>query len=178
MRCLPIGLALALTLLAGTRTAWADSNQVALGLVQTAAWSPGDAVREGAGEFLVLLEGARLQKASARSGLIVLGNQHGVLQSGGERALRRLALTGLVVVRLARDGQVATIPDSLYVDATGLTLEMARMRLQQGLEHHGPPPVVSDPDHPTEFELASIQMHLTKIQTLFAPPADAVVALR
>jgi hypothetical protein len=138
----------------------------------------GDEVREGAGEFLVLLEGAKLQKAGARCGLIVVGNRRGVLQSGGERALRRLACSGMIVVRVAAGGEVTAIPDALHIDAGELTPEVAQQRLAEGLERYGPAPDPRDPGHPTAAELAAIQAHLKQLQPLFGPRADDQVAVR
>lgn len=147
-------------------------------VVRTAAWSPGDSAREGAGEFLVLLEAARLQRTTRASGIVAVGDRNGMLQSGGERALRRLALTGVVVARIARDGEVASTPDGLFLDAGRLDEDATRRVLLRGLELHGSPPVVANPEQPAEPELAAIRAHLKVFQALFAGEDRALVAVR
>lgn len=151
---------------------------VGVGVVRSAEWSPGDAAREGAGEFLVLLNAAKLQRNHAAAGLVAVGDRNGMLRSGGERALRRLALTGVVVVRLAPGGTVAETPDNLFLDARDLDEAAAQTLLARGLELYGAPPVVADPERPAPAELAAIHAHLKKIQLLFAVEAGPQVALR
>ena len=147
-------------------------------VVRTAKWSPGDAAREGAGEFLVLLQGAKLQRTSQASGLVVVGDRNGLLRSGGERALRRLVLTGIVVARIAPGGEVTPTPDELFLDSGRVPEEQAKRILTRGLELYGAAPAAAEPDRPTSRELAAIRDHLKKFQTLFAVAAGPSVALQ
>ena len=154
------------------------SSNVAIAVVHGTEWSPGDAAREGAGEFLVLLQAAKLQRSARASGLLAVGDHNGMLRSGGERALRRLALTGIVVARIARGGSVGSTSDNLFVDAHSLDEAAARRVLSRALEIYGPSPVATNPEQPTERELAAIRGHLRNIQLLFATEARQQVASR
>jgi len=150
----------------------------AVAVVHSAEWSVGNAAREGAGEFLVLLEAAKLQRTNRSAGLLAVGDHNGILRSGGERALRRLALTGIVVVKLAPQGEVAASPDELYIDAGRMTEAAAGRILTHGLSLYGAPPQAARPSDPTGDELAAIRSHLKKFQTLFALDSASAVALR
>ena len=149
-----------------------------VGVVRSVAWSPGDTVREGAGEFLVLLQAAKLKRISPATGLLAVGDHNGVLRAGGERALRRLATTGVVIVRLAPGGEVASIPDDIFVDAGPISEETAGHVLALGLKLFGPPPVAAEPDQPSARELEAIRLHLQNFQVLFAREQSAALAAR
>ncbi len=168
-------LLLAVTLAVSVR---AEGSDVGVAVVHSVAWAPGQPAREGAGEFLVLLQAAKLQRAYRAAGLLAVGDHNGVLRGGGERALRRLAVTGVVVVRLAPKGEVASMPDNVFVDAGPLTEAQAERVLARGLELYGAAPKVSAPEQPTERELETIRAHLRKFQELFAIESGARVALR
>src|SRR5262249_55036181 len=88
----------------------ASPATVAVGIVQTADWVPGDSARDGAGAFAVLLRAAELKRSHDAVGLIALGDHNGMLRSGGERGLRQVALTGGVIVKVARGGSVGATP--------------------------------------------------------------------
>src|SRR3954470_20357590 len=120
-------------------TAFAGTPEVGVAVVHSVAWSPDQPAREGAGEFLVLLQAAKLQRAYRAAGLLAVGDHNGVLRGGGERALRRLAITGVVVVRLAPNGEVAPMPDNIFVDAGPLTEAQAERVLTRGLDLYGAP---------------------------------------
>ena len=149
-----------------------------IAVLHAVEWSPGDTVREGAGEFVVLLRAAQLQRTGHAAGLLAVGDHNGVLRAGGERALRRVALSGVVVAKLARGGEVAWAPDQLYVDAGRLNEARAQGVLARALELHGAPPSAADPDQPTAREIGAIQAHLRKLQAVFALEAGAQLALR
>lgn len=156
----------------------AANPDVGVAVVHSVAWAPGQPAREGAGEFLVLLQAAKLQRSHRAAGLLAVGDHNGVLRGGGERALRRLAVTGVVVVRLAPKGEVAPMPDNVFVDAGPLSEAQAERVLAHGLELYGAAPKVAAPEHPTERELETIRAHLRKFQELFAVEAGARVAVR
>jgi hypothetical protein len=147
-------------------------------VIRSAAWAPDQPAREGAGEFLVLLQAAKLQRSYRAAGLLAVGDHNGVLRGGGERALRRIAMTGVVVVRLAPQGEVAPMPENLFVDAGRLTEAQAGHLLERGLELYGAAPKAASPEHPTDRELESIRLHLRKFQELFAAESGALVAMR
>ena len=108
--------------------AMAATPDVGVAVIHSVEWSPGQAAREGAGEFLVLLHAAKLQRTCRAAGLLAVGDHNGVLRGGGERALRRLAVTGVVVVRLAPKGEVAPMPDHVFVDAKLLPKLVEKMK--------------------------------------------------
>ncbi len=137
-------------------------------VLRSAPWSPGDTVREGAGEFEVLVCAARLQKEHAVAGLVGIGDRHGLFLQGAERALRQLALSGIPVVRLATGGDLATDPDAIFLDATGLNSDAAAKLLQRCLERHGAPPAVVNPAKPSQKELAAVRAHLAPFRDAFA----------
>jgi hypothetical protein len=140
---------------------------VGVAILHAVPWSPGDAVREGAGEFEVLLRVAQLQRSHRVAGLISVGDRHGMRPSGGERALTRAALTGIPVVKLARGGEVAATPDELFLCGHSLTEEEAQLTLERCLQRFGAPPAAADPENPTQEELARIRAHLRKFRTAF-----------
>ncbi len=153
-----------------------DASSVAV--VRTAEWAPGDATRDGAGEFLVLLRAAQVQRKTSAAGLVAVGDRDGMLRSGGERGLRRAALTGVVVAKLAPQGAVAPTPDDLFIDAGKLPAEHAGRVLAHGLDLFGASPRSVNPDQPTPTELAAIRLHLRKFQALFTLEGGARVAVQ
>jgi hypothetical protein len=156
----------------------AAATPAGIAVVHSAEWSPGDTVREGAGEFEVLLKVAQLQHSHTAAGLVCVGDHNGILRSGGERALRVAALTGVPVAKLAHGGEVAPDPDALFLDAHKLNEADAARVLKHCLEQYGPPPASANPSHPTARELAAIRAHLLPFQAAFALAAGPVVAVR
>ncbi len=148
----------------------------AVAAVQSAEWSPGDSVRDGADEFAVMITAVQLKRANPVAGLVAVGDHNGVLRAGGERALRRVALSGIVVARTARGGQVCWMPDLLHVDAGDLPPDRAMSLLRLGLEIYGPVPAATDVDYPSPAELAMIRAHLEKIQVMFTRETATVAA--
>jgi hypothetical protein len=138
--------------------AGAASNQIAV--LRAAPWSPGDPVREGAGELEVLCRVASLQKAHRPVGVIAVGDRHGLFTHGAENALRFVALQGVPVARLAPGGEVARDPDDLFLDCGHLTESEAAAVLERCLDCHGSPPFASNPDRPTASELSAIRRYL------------------
>ena len=144
-----------------------SNSSVGIAVLHAAPWAAGDAAREGAGEFEVLLRVAQLQRAHRVAGLISVGDRHGMRPGGGEQALARVALTGVPVVKLARGGEVASTPDDLFLDGRSLNAEQAMATLQHCLERFGAPPAARNPEHPTKQELAKIRAHLTRFRQAF-----------
>lgn len=153
-------------------------SSVGVGVLQSAAWSPGDAVRDGAGEFSVFLRTAQLQREHRAAGLVAIGDRHGMLRSGGERALRRIVLTGVAVVKLAPGGEIAASDHDVFLRGGALDAQAASLVLRQCLERFGAPPAVSDPENPTAAELASIRAHLQPFQQALALAAGSLLASR
>ena len=144
-----------------------SSSSVGVAVLHATPWAPGDAAREGAGEFEVLLRVAQLQRVHRVAGVISVGDRHGMRPCGGEQALGRVVLTGIPVVRLARGGEVASTPDDLFLDGRSLTEAQAKITLERCLERFGAPPAALDPGNPTQQELAKIRAHLTRFRQLF-----------
>jgi hypothetical protein len=137
-------------------------------ILRAAEWSPDDPARDGAGEFEVWLRVAQLQRAHAAAGLVAVGDRRGVFRSGGERALRQVVFTGVVVAKLAPGGEVARAPDGLFLDAGMLAPETASTALTRALQRHGPPPAAANPERPTLAERTAIRVHLAKLQAALA----------
>jgi len=143
-------------------------------VLRSAAWSPGDTVRDGAGEFTVFLEAARLQRAHRAAGLVAVCDRHGLLRSGGERALRRVVFSGLAVVKLAPAATAAVDPHPGFLHGGTLAEDQAAAILVRCLDRHGPPPSAADPEQPTAAELSALRAHLAPFQAAL----DAAVAPR
>ncbi len=151
---------------------------VGVAVLHSAPWSPNDAVRDGAGEFEVLLCVARLQHDHRVAGVVSVGDRNGTRESGGELALRRAVLTGVPVVKLAERGKVAADPDRLFLDAGRLTAEQASHVLQHCLEAFGAPPAAANPDRPTKKELVAIRAHLQRYQAALAVENRSMLAMQ
>lgn len=161
--------------------AWSGSARAAeagVAILRAAAWSPGDAARDGAIEFEVLMSAARLQHAHRSAGIVGVGDRRGLFVTGAERALRMLALRGLPVAKLSRDGDVAADPDQLFLNATGVSETEASAILASCLDRHGPPPPALDAENPTERELKAIRTHLQPFRDALALAAAPRVAQR
>ncbi len=143
-------------------------------VLRSAAWSPGDTARDGAGEFAVFLEAARLQRAHRAAGLVAVCDRHGLLRSGGERALRRLVFSGFAVVKLAPAASASVDPHPGFLRGGMLPEDHAAAILVRCLDRHGPPPSAADPEQPTAAELAALRAHLAPFQAAL----DAAVAPR
>lgn len=176
IRFLRGGVFVALGLAASSGSARAAEAGVAI--LRAAAWSPGDAARDGAIEFEVLMSAARLQHAHRSAGIVGVGDRRGLFVAGAERALRMLALRGLPVAKLSRDGDVAADPDQLFLNATGVTETEASSILASCLERHGPPPPAADAERPTARELKAIRIHLQPFRDALALAAAPRVAQR
>lgn len=135
--------------------------------LRSAEWSPGDRVRDGAGEFEVLICAAKLQQSKCAGGIVGLGDRHGLFLAGAEHALHTLALRGIPIAKLPRGGDLAADPEGLFLDASGLTESQASAVLSRCLELYGTPPTVADCAHPTETELAAIRTHLAHFRQAF-----------
>jgi hypothetical protein len=165
-------------LLLAASAASVTATPVGVAVLRAAAWSPGDAIRDGAIEFEVLMCAARLQHNHRSAGIVGVGDRHGLFVAGAERALRQLALRGIPVAKLARGGDVASDPDRLFLDATGLTEAEASNVLVHCLERHGTPPAATNPEQPTARELASIRAHLQPFRDALAVAAAPRLANR
>lgn len=154
------------------------ASPAAVGVIRNAPWSPGDTSREGAGEFVVLMQMAKLQNGGARAGLLGVGAPHGVFTPGTERALRFAVLNGVPVVKLAPDADVAPCPEELFIDAGALSETDAQRVLAEALETHGAPPRAANPMQPTEHELKMIRSHVRRLQQHFLLAHSTLVARR
>ncbi len=171
-----LSLALAVTVFGKTQTSVVPLAGV--GVLHSAEWSPGDAVRDGAGEFSVFLRTAQLQREHRAAGLVAVGDRHGMLRSGGERALRRIVLTGVAVVKLAPGGEIVASEHDVFLSGGALDAKAASNVLLQCLQRFGAPPAVSDPENPTKPELAAIRAHLQPFQQALALAPGALLASR
>jgi hypothetical protein len=161
--------------LAGAAAAAAPAN---IAVLHSAVAMPGDATREGAGEFDVMVSVARLENDHGAVGIVGVGNRHGLFPQGGEHALRFFALRGIPVAKLTRGGDLASDPDGLFLGGSGLTEAEASTVLARCLQRFGPPPSAADPDHPTARELAAIRTHLARFQQAFALAGAQRVAVQ
>ncbi len=160
------------------KTQTSTSPAAGVGILHSAAWSPGDAVRDGAGEFSVFLRTAQLQREHRAAGLVAVGDRNGMLRSGGERALRRIVLTGVAVVKLAPGGEIAASDHDVFLSGGVLDAAAASNVLLQCLKRFGAPPGVSDPENPTKPELAAIRAHLQPFQQALALASGSLLASR
>lgn len=132
-------------------------------VVQSADWNVGDAARDGAGEFAVFLRVAQLQQQHRAVALVAVCDRHGLLRSGGERALRRVVCDGVIVAKLA-PADTLDGAGGVFLDGASLSPDTARQVLARCLARHGAPPAALDPAQPTQAELAAIRAHLRPFQ--------------
>lgn len=170
---LAAGLALSLCLTAAVaETASVTQVQV----IRAAGWSRGDPVKEGAAEFVILLEIARLGRDPANSGLVGVGDRRGLFGPGAEKAMQRAVLQGVPVVKIAPSGRVLPAPHGLFIDGTGLTEEEASVVLARCLDVHGALPVVRE--QAGSGELAALRQRLATYQQEFTLAAGTRLAVR
>ena len=147
-------------LMGASALAGASESASSVAIVHSTEWNPGDHIRDAAGEFSIYLRAAQLQRAHPAVGLVAVGDRHGMLRSGGERALRRLVVSGVVVAKLAPDGEVAPADSDLFLDGSGVAPDQLAGILARCLERHGSPPIAADPAQPTAAEKHAIREHL------------------
>jgi L-asparaginase len=148
-----------------------------IAVLQSPLRSPGDVVREGAGEFEVLVSVARLQQDHRAVGVVGVGNRRGLFPSGGEHALHFFALQGVPIVKLAQGGAPAADPEGLFLAGNNLTESEAAAVLARCLDRFGSPPRAADPDDPTKDELAAIRAYLRPYREAFALASARRLAL-
>lgn len=145
----------------------------AVATLESAAWSPDDPERDGAGEFEVLLCTARLVRDHPLPGIVSIGNRHGALLGPTEDALRRSVFYGVPVVRVARNGQVSGQPDDLLLNGRELSAAEAQRILATCLVRFGALPPAANPARPTAKERAAIERKLAVYQRTFDLQAAA-----
>lgn len=147
-------------------------------VLKNAPWSPGDTVREGAGQFEVLVCAAQLRRVHTLAGIVGVGDRHGLFLQGAERALQHLALSGMPIVKLTTGGDLASDPAELFINAHGLNAGEASELLARCLSRHGAPPTAANPASPTAGELAAIRKHLRPFHDAFVLAQAPTVAAR
>jgi hypothetical protein len=145
-------------------------------IVRAPAWSQGDAVKEGAVEFLILIEVARLGREHGKGGLVGVGDRRGLFGPGAEQAMEQAVLRGVPVVKLAAGGQVLPAPHGLFLDGSGLSEQEACSVLARCLEKYGAPPPVGETT--AEPELSRLRAHLQRYQDEFTLAAGTRLAVR
>lgn len=154
----------------------APRSAAGVAVVHDAPWTFGEPARDGAGEFAVFLNVARLQREHRAAGLVAVGDRHGMLRSGGERALRQVALAGVAVVKLASRGEVAASDLDVFLSGGSLSAETAARVLSTCLQRYGAPPAAADPAKPNNQELARIRQHLERFQQELALAGATAIA--
>src|SRR5882724_6853893 len=124
-------------------------------------------MHDGAAEMEVLICAAGLLQSHPLAGIVGIGNRRGVLQPATEEALARVALMGMPVVRVARDGFPPANADDFFIEAGPLSATAARDLLAVCLARLGAPPAAADPAHPTESESSAIKAALARYQQAF-----------
>ena len=124
----------------------------------------------------MLMQMAQLQQTSRRAGLLGVGATRGVFAPGTERALRFAVLSGVPVVKLAADSDVAECPEQLFVNAGKLSETDAQRILAAALASNGVPPRAANPSQPTQRELSAIQVHVRRLQQAFILAQSNIVA--
>jgi hypothetical protein len=149
-------------------------------VIEDAAWSPGDASRDGAAEMGVLLKLAQLQHAHEAVGLIGVGDRRGVFQEGTQRALEFAIQRGVPVVRLARESVGAALnrEDGWFIDGGSLSANAAAAILNECLSRYGALPKLSSLQQPSPSELRAFRAKLHLFQAEFSARQPAMVAMR
>jgi hypothetical protein len=145
-------------------------------VVRAPAWSQGDAVKEGAIEFMILIEAARIGREQCKGGLVGVGDRRGLFGPGAEQAMQQAALRGVPVVKLAVGGRVLPAPHGLFLDGSGLSEQEACSVLARCLDKYGTPPPVSE--NAAAPELERLRAHLQRYQDEFTLAAGTRLAVR
>lgn len=140
---------------------------------------PGDATRDGAAEFSVLVQVAQLRQHHPLAGLVCVGNRCVLLAIRTEATLGRVALMGVPVVKLPGGGERPANPAQVFVEARAMDPAAAQRLLATCLARYGAPPAARDPARPTPPELDAIRAKVSQYQALFdAANRPAEVAMR
>jgi hypothetical protein len=145
-------------------------------IVHAAAWSQGDAAREGASELVVLLEIARLRQHYPQGGVVAVGDRRGLFSTGAEEALRQAVLQGVPVVKLANRGRVLQAPHGLFLDGGTLSENEAKAVLDSCIERYGVLPAAAG--DATGEASQKLRARLQLFQHEFALAAGMHVATR
>ncbi|HEX2853507.1 MAG TPA: hypothetical protein VHO24_09730 [Opitutaceae bacterium] len=150
----------------------------AVAVLYGSAWSPGDAARDGAAEFEVLLCAARVRHAAPLAGIVGVGARRGSFPPAAELALERVAHMGVPVVRVAQQGALSANENDVFIEAGSLAPADAKRLLGECLQRYGPLPSAADPMHPTKKERAAIRAKLADYQLQFDARNAAQLAMR
>lgn len=145
-------------------------------VVRAPAWSQGDPVKEGAAEFMVLIELARLSQQPGRGGFVGIGDRRGLFGPGVEQAMQQAVLRGVPVVKLAAGGQVLAAPHGLFLDGSTLSEQEACAVLARCLDKYGALPVVGDAA--AGADLTRLREQLKRFQDEFTLAAGTRLAAR
>ena len=145
-------------------------------VIRAPAWSQGDAVREGAAEFMILMEIARIRRAPGNGGLVGVGDRRGLFGPGAEEALHRAVLNGLPVVKLAASGRVLPAPHGLFLDGQNLPEQEACTVLARCVEKYGALPPVGDAADMRQID--QLRLQLKRYQDEFTLAAGTRLAVR
>jgi L-asparaginase len=167
-----------LALLAFTGPSLARATEPAVAVLYGSVWSPGDAARDGAAEFEVLMCVAQVQHASSVAGLVSVGYRRGSFPPSAETALERVAHMGIPVVRLAQTSPLPTHHGDSFIEAGSLSPADAKRLLTECLVRYGSLPVAADPAKPTKKEDQAFQTKLALFQAQFDARNLSQVAMR
>lgn len=156
----------------------AHATEPAVAVLYGSAWSPGDAARDGAAEFEVLMCVAQVQHASSVAGLVSVGYRRGSFPPSAEIALERVAHMGIPVVRLAQSSPLPTHHGDAFIEAGSLSPADAKRLLAECLVRYGSLPVAVDPAKPTKKEALALQSKLAFFQAQFDARNLSQVAMR
>jgi L-asparaginase len=165
-------------LLASPLAPQARASEPAVAVLFGSAWSLGDAVRDGAAEFEVLMCVAQLQHASRVAGLVSVGYRRGSFPPAAEAALQRVAHMGIPVVRLAQSASIPSHDGDPFIEGGSLSPAEAKRLLAECLKRYGTLPVAADPARPTKNESQALQAQLTLYQTQFDSHNPTGIAMR
>ncbi len=163
-------------LLAGLGLKAAPAASAKVQVVRAPAWSQGDPVKEGATEFVILIEVVRLGLEPGKGGLVGVGDRRGLFGPGAEQAMHQAVLRGVPVVKLATGGQVLPAPHGLFLDGSGLSEQEACSVLERCLAKYGAPPAVGETS--STDELGRLRAHLRRYQDEFTLAAGTRLAAR
>jgi hypothetical protein len=157
------------------------ADQPGTTIIYDAPWSPGDASRDGAAEFAVLLTVAQLRQHHGRAGIVAVGNVNGLLQPATHEALTRAACMGVAIVRIVGAKQPLVVPYDFFIEAPAQPALVVEKILADCLVRFGAPPAAANPAYPTAAESAAIRRVLSRYQLAFdaarAIPSKAVLAM-
>ena len=167
-----------MTFLVACAASFGAAAAPSIAVIEDAPWSPGDASREGAAEFEVLVRLAQLQQQQPLVGFVGLGDRRGIFQEGTRRGLEFAVRQGVPVVRLSRGASRAVPVDTdIFIDGGSMSPAAAAALLARCLERFGPLPALASTRSLSPQNADELRSKLRLYQAEFTARQSAMIAM-